>query len=80
MWLAAAASVLAQGAEGSGPELFAQGKRANEATRPTPRWPDGRVNLGAVPGETGLWLPIDAPRYDKNLKHSAVPFQPWART
>jgi hypothetical protein len=23
--------------------------------RAAPRWPDGRVNLGPVPGETGLW-------------------------
>ncbi|HVH29227.1 MAG TPA: hypothetical protein VM818_20875 [Vicinamibacterales bacterium] len=91
-------ALLAQGAEGSGPELFAQGRRAKEAAQPAPRWPDGRVNLGASPGETGIWLPIDArislpdkgpgrgpgaapdaPRYDKNVKCSAVPFQPWAR-
>jgi hypothetical protein len=23
--------------------------------QPAPRWPDGRINLGAVPGQTGLW-------------------------
>jgi|SRR6185295_1678300 len=26
--------------------------------RPTPRWPDGKVNLGPYPGEIGLWLPF----------------------
>ena len=24
---------------------------------PAPRHPDGRVNFGPLPGETGLWLP-----------------------
>lgn len=57
----AAASLAGQVAvTGSGPELFAQGDRTKEASKPTPHWPDGRVNLGAVPGETGLWLPLDA--------------------
>jgi hypothetical protein len=28
--------------------------------RPTPHWPDGRVNFGPIDGETGLWLPVDA--------------------
>ena len=23
--------------------------------RPTPHWPDGRVNLGPLPGEKGVW-------------------------
>lgn len=25
------------------------------APGPAPRWPDGRINLGAVPGENGVW-------------------------
>jgi hypothetical protein len=25
------------------------------ASRPAPRWPDGRVNFGPLPGENGLW-------------------------
>ena len=25
--------------------------------RPTPHWPDGRVNLGPPAGETGFWTP-----------------------
>jgi hypothetical protein len=27
---------------------------------PTPRMPDGRVNLGAVPGQVGLWFPSNS--------------------
>ena len=44
-----------------GATLFAQGRggRGGQAapdTRPAPRWPDGRINLGAVPGaEMGSW-------------------------
>jgi hypothetical protein len=42
-------------------ELFAQARgggqgQNNAAPRPAPRWPDGHINLGAVPGgEMGLW-------------------------
>src|SRR5262245_15773145 len=35
------------------PPVAAQ--RGTATPRPAPRWPDGRVNLGAPPGETGLW-------------------------
>ena len=96
--VSAAAYVFAQGAPGAESSIFAQGDRAKQPARPTPHWPDGRVNLGPIPGEAGLWLPIDArisvpdkgpgrgpgagkdaPRYAKNLKYSAIPFQPWAR-
>jgi hypothetical protein len=49
VFLLAIVSVLAQnpqrGAAPAGPP------------RPTPHWPDGRVNLGAPPGEKGLWAP-----------------------
>src|SRR5580765_3261340 len=41
-----------------GQSLLAQGRGAAAApdTRPAPRWPDGHINLGAVPGsEMGLW-------------------------
>jgi len=61
MLFAAPPSLLAQGAPGAESSIFAQGGRAKaEGSRPTPHWPDGRVNLGPIPGETGLWLPIDA--------------------
>ncbi len=31
------------------------GQRGAGAPQPAPRWPDGRINLGPVPGEKGLW-------------------------
>src|SRR5579863_6798101 len=63
-------------------------------SRPTPHWPDGHVNLGALPGQKGLWegnagatlatnphggLDNPAMYLPTNLKISEVPFQPWAR-
>ena len=63
--------------------------------RPTPHWPDGRLNLGAPPGETGLWAPAGIVQVSlnpksvnraganthlpNNIKIEDVPFQPWAR-
>jgi hypothetical protein len=56
--------------------------------KPTPRWPDGRVNLGTVPGEKGHWirtrreLVIDANTTNTlptDLKVEDIPFQPWAK-
>ena len=62
---------------------------------PTPRLPDGRVNLGATTGQIGLWFPLnsvterivnpddmpagDAAKYPDRPRLSDVPFQPWAR-
>src|SRR5688572_12626947 len=38
--------------------LFAQNRgQPAAAAQPTPRWPNGKVNLGATPGEKGIWLP-----------------------
>ena len=64
-------------------------------SKPTPHWPDGRVNLGPPPGETGLWTPPGIVQLSLNPKSvnranpmshlpdnialEAVPFQPWAR-
>jgi hypothetical protein len=68
--------------------------RKNQPPRPTPHSPDGRVILGPLPGEKGVWEGnagstlatnikggIDNPRMNlpTNLKISEVPFQPWAR-
>jgi hypothetical protein len=63
--------------------------------RPTPRWPDGRLNLGAPPGEKGIWAPAGIVQLavnpnavnraganthlPNNIKIEDVPFQPWAR-
>ena len=67
----------------------------NVPARPTPRLPDGRVNLGPYPGEIGMWFPFSgvterivnpdglspeaAAQYPDRPNMSEVPFQPWAR-
>src|SRR5262245_52209859 len=64
-------------------------------SKPTPHLPDGRVNLGPPPGETGIWTPPGIVQLSLNPKSvnpanptthlpdnitlEAVPFQPWAR-
>ena len=66
---------------------FGQNQR-QRISQPTPRWPDGRVNLATVPGEKGHWirtrreLVIDANTTNTlptDLKVENVPFQPWAK-
>ena len=76
--------------------LFAQNpQRGATPPKPTPRLPDGRVNLGAPAGETGLWVPPGIVQVSvnpssvnraganthlpNNIKIEDVPFQPWAR-
>lgn len=70
-------------------------REKNTPAKPTPRWPDGRVNMGAAPGQFGLWLPFaginerlvnpdnaDAEverQFPDRPKFRDVPFQPWAR-
>ena len=70
-------------------------RERNTPAKPTPRWPDGRVNMGAAPGEFGLWLPFaginerlvlgddaDAEtlkQFPNRPKFRDVPFQAWAR-
>ena len=68
--------------------------KARGPSRPTPHWPDGRVNLGPLPGEKGVWegnagatLATNPPggidnasmNLPTNLKIQDVPFLPWAR-
>lgn len=78
---------------GSPVEIGAREK--NTPAKPTPRWPDGRVNMGAAPGQFGLWLPfagvnerlinpddVDTETEKQNPdrpRFRDVPFQPWAR-
>src|SRR5690348_9991053 len=60
--------------------------------RPTPHWPDGRVNLGPRHGEKGVWegnagatlatntrpgLDNASMNLPTNMKISDVPFLPW---
>jgi hypothetical protein len=58
---------------------------------PAPRWPDGRINLGAPLGQSGLWerrnehLVVNPKSYQADATKTArvhidqVPLQPWAR-
>jgi hypothetical protein len=66
---------------------------ATRKPRPAPRWPDGTINLGAPPGDTGTWegaepLATDPNHYEvrtgRALRPGRVhiddlPLQPWAR-
>jgi hypothetical protein len=84
---------------------FANGKKLNaapapfpkvsEAAKPAPKWPDGRVRLGRIPGEIGYWsatpasvmkeegssVKIEADGLLANPADAAkvAPFQPWAK-
>ena len=65
----------------------------NVPPKPTPRYADGHVRLGAAPGEIGLWFPMvgvlervvnpdtaeTPPNYPARPKLREIPFQPWAR-
>src|SRR5688572_11635324 len=69
-----------------------RGSGPRQPAPPAPRWPDGTINLGAVPGQTGLWdggepLATNPRNYETvagrprpglvDLKE--VPLQPWAQ-
>src|SRR5947207_2179769 len=72
------------------PPVLAQ-RAAKAPSAPTPHWPDGRVNLGPLPGGKGHWdtgvgnlseTPIKmngAFLVDPNDIDKVAPFQPWAR-
>jgi hypothetical protein len=74
--------------------MFGQNRGQRATARPAPRWPDGRVNLGTVPGEKGHWIRQGRAQLannpgsviaagpgglSTNLTLTDVPFQPWAR-
>jgi len=46
-------------------------------TDPTPRWPDGHVNLGSTAEKKGYWEV--RPGLGGGTRAADVPFQPWAR-
>jgi len=69
-------------------------RQQQQPSRPSPRWPDGRVNLGTIPGEKGHWIRQGRAQLasnpesiiaagpgglSTNLTMADVPFQPWAR-
>src|SRR5437868_12413171 len=51
--------------------------QSKQAPEPTPRWPDGKVNLGSVPGKKGYWEV--RPGLGGFPRANDVPFQPWAK-
>jgi hypothetical protein len=69
--------------------------KVSEPNKPTPRWPDGHVRLGVVPGETGYWSSTAASILEEsgaNVRMNfegllaniadagkVAPFQPWAK-
>ena len=69
--------------------------KISEPSKPAPRWPDGHVRLGVVPGETGYWSSTAASILEEtgaNVRMNAdgllaniadagkvAPFQPWAK-
>jgi len=68
--------------------------RQQQPPKPAPRWPDGRINLGPLPGEKGHWIRQGRAQLASNpesiiaagpgglsgnLTMADVPFQPWAR-
>jgi hypothetical protein len=64
--------------------LAAHGQTHGQTTEPTPRWPDGRVNLGSDPEHKGYWeiRPGRVGGYasiGEFFRAADVPFQPWAR-
>ncbi|HXH24900.1 MAG TPA: hypothetical protein VNI78_06600 [Vicinamibacterales bacterium] len=91
-WLVLAAA-LALAAETAAAQTPGPGRGRGAAagpSKPVPRHPDGRVNLGPPPGEKGFWggggsIVATAGRggrggaASKNLTIDQIPFQPWAR-
>jgi hypothetical protein len=69
--------------------------KVSEPSKPAPRWPDGHVRIGMVPGETGYWSSTAASVMEEtgsNVKINSegllanvadagkvAPFQPWAK-
>jgi hypothetical protein len=73
----------------------AQARPPARPSLPTPRHPDGRVNLGPAPGQAGLWTPAGivqlavnpnsvnrantSTRLPNAIRIEDIPFQPWAK-
>jgi hypothetical protein len=77
---AAGAPAAAAGAPAAGGGRGGRGGGRGNATPagPTPRWPDGKPNLGVVPGQKpGRWG--GGPTTLPQGMLDQVPFQPWAR-
>jgi hypothetical protein len=55
--------------------LSAQNRARQPAapSKPTPRWPDGKVRLGMPPGEKGIWVPNGRPILAEPETDPAIP-------
>jgi hypothetical protein len=51
--------------------------QAPQPAEPTPRWPDGHVNLGSTPDKKGYWEV--RPGLGGMPRAADIPMQPWAR-
>ena len=56
-----------------------RGQRRTGPARPAPRGPDGRVILGPLPGEAGLWIGGITNLTNPDNTPVKVPYQPWAQ-
>jgi hypothetical protein len=69
-----------------------RGGSTSRTTAPSPRWPDGTINLGAAPGTTGLWegaepLATNPKNYESVAGRprpglvdlTVIPLQPWGQ-
>jgi hypothetical protein len=80
LFVSAAVPSLAQRGPGRGGQSVSGGQSASAPStppEPTPRWPDGRVNLGSVPGKKGYWEV--RPGLGGFPRAADVPFQPCAK-
>lgn len=76
--LAAPPNGAQQGARGQDGQAGGRGGRGGQAAagpaEPTPRWPDGKPRLGALPGQPGgLW------NGGGSTADATTPYQPWAK-
>ena len=64
---------------GSGAQLFKLSIATRTSYAPAPRWPDGQVQLGPLPGAKGYWK-ADAPDLDAaSLTTGQLAAMPWAK-
>ncbi len=63
-----------QGQRGQAGQRGGRGQQPEAPSKPTPRWPDGKPMIGALPGERGIWGACCG-----NLSNEQTPFQPWAK-
>src|SRR5262249_45381871 len=66
--LAIAVGLLVSAALSVSPSAQRRGGPPPGPPKPTPHWPDGRVNLGPPPGEKGLWTPAGIVQLSVNPK------------